>query len=243
MPETIERSSRFGKRTRLLHEIAFSIYFCRLLIMMNAFISIQHPARNSWGDDLQLLITGDRFTAYHNFASTTLWAISAAVLFLCLRVLANLSIVDLFLRIFGGIVAVAGFPLVAGYISFRGYLHMPGSFPRALLYAYAPNRWLAVEVMASLVCVFSYVFLRWPPKARWGLLLLGLHFSLWTWFAFIGGNQPLIYLLLGLLASIAWGLYVWQPAANSTLKAGQALSDFKFRSAALFAWWTKGACL
>jgi len=129
--------------------------------------------------------------------------------------LARLSFSDVFLRTFAGIVAVAGFPLTAGYVSFRGYVQMLSSIPRAFLYAYAPHRWLAVEVMATLVCIFLYVFLKWPTKARWGLLLLCLHFAVWTWFVFIGGGKSLIiFPLLGFLASLAWGMYVRQSAEN-----------------------------
>jgi hypothetical protein len=207
------------KNARLLHEIAFSIYFPLLIIMANAIQSTEHPAKNSWSDDLRLLIARSGYAPGHNIVSIFLWAISAGFLFSCLRALASLSIVGLFLRTFGGIVAVAGFPLVAGYVSFFGYLHMLGLFQSALLYAYAPSRRLGVGLGASLVCVFSCVFLQWPPKGWWGLLLLGLHFSIWTWFVFTGGNPSLrTYLLLGFLASLAWAFYVRQSAARTTRK-------------------------
>lgn len=126
-----------------------------------------------------------------------------------MRFLARLQILDLVLRTFAGIIAVTGFPLACGYISFRGYLRMFGSVTRALLYVYAPHRWLAIEVLISLACISVYVFLKWPTKARWGLLLLCLHFVIWTWFSSMGGERSqLIYPLLGLLASLAWGAYV-----------------------------------
>lgn len=203
------------KRARLLHEIAFSIYFPLLLITANGVRSVQHPAGKSWVDDLQLLIAGVCHAPSYHFAFSLLWAASMAALFLCLRMLAGLSFSDVFLRTFAGIVAVAGFPLTAGYVSFPGYLHMLGSFPRGLLYAYAPHRWLAVEVMATVVCIFLYVFLKWPTKAHWGLLLLGLHSAIWIWFVFIGGEKSLmIFPPLGFLASLAWGLYVRQSREN-----------------------------
>jgi|SRR5579864_1614711 len=223
MPETIERVPR-SNSLRLFHEIAFSVYLPLLLIMTNTVRSIQHPAGNSWVDYLQSLFAGKGVATDHNIAFAILWAISAVVVFLCLRVLANISIEDVFLRTFGGIVAVAGFPLIVGYVSFRGYLRMLSSFPRALLYAYVPNRWLAVEVVACLVCIFSYLFLKWPFKARWGLSLLVLHFSLWTWSLLIGGEQSLLlFLLLGFPASIAWGSYIQQPAARATFSSTGAV--------------------
>jgi hypothetical protein len=218
MAEMIESTPQSRKRARLLHEIAFSIYFSLLLIIANAISSIQNPAGKSWVDELQFLIAGGRDAPSYHFAFGFLWATSTAVLFLCLRMLARLSFSDVFLRTFGGIVVVAGFPLTAGYVSFRGYLRMLSSFPRAFLYAYAPHRWLAIEVMATLVCIFLYVFLKWPTKARWGLFLLALHFVIWTWFVLIGGDESLIiFPPLGFLASLAWGLYARQPTASPKL--------------------------
>lgn len=225
-----------ANHTRYAHELALSIYFPLLLIMVNAVRSLLHPASNSWVYGLALLIRRGRHPLSYGdpalrFAFVFLWAGAAIVMFLCLRMLARFSITDLFLRTFGGIVAVAGFPIACGYVSFLGYLRMLASFPRALLYAYVPHRWLAVEVLAGMACVFLYAFWKWPApaKAQWGLLLLGLHFAIWTWFVMLGAGsghillwpgydwtsltreQPsLIYLLFGLLASLAWGLYVRQ---------------------------------
>jgi len=211
MPEMIDGVPQSRKRARLLHQIAFSIYFPLLLITANAVKSIQHPAGKSWIDDLQLLTAGAWHTPSYRFAFCLLWATSMATLFLCLHMLARLSFSDVFLQTFVGITVVAGFPLTVLYISFPGYLHMLSSFPRALLYAYAPHRWLGVEVMAALVCIFLYVFVKWPTKTLWGLLLLGFHFAIWTWFVFIGGERSLIvFPALGFLASLAWGLYVRQ---------------------------------
>jgi len=200
----------FPKKVRLLHEIALSIYLPLLLIAGNAAISSQHPARNSWVDDLQLLIKSG--PSHFIFVFIILWAISAAVLFVCLRILANLSVTDLILRTLGGIVVVVGFPIVIGYVSFRGYFRMLGSIPRALLYAYAPERWLEVEVAVSLMCVLLYGFRKWAVEPWWGLLLVGLHFAIWAWFigwpviAVARGAQLPIF--LGFLSSLAWGSYI-----------------------------------
>lgn len=211
----IENFPQFKNRARLLHEIAFSVYCPLLLIMVNAVRSAQHLVRNSWVDDLQLLITRSRHTPSYHFAFDCLWALSALALFLCLRMLARVSFSDVFLRTFAGVVAVAGFPLAAGYVSFRGYLHMLSSFPNAFLNAYAPHRWLALEVIASLACIFLYLFRKWPTKPWWGLLLLSLHFAVWSWVVLLGTGSGsmlhnLTYPLLGFLASLAWAWYVQQ---------------------------------
>lgn len=125
---------------------------------------------------------------------------------------------DFFLRTFGGIVVVGGFPLVSGYVSFRGYFRMFGSIPRALVYAYAPERWLAVEVAASVVFVFVYGFRRWPLQPGLALLLVGLHFAIWAWF--IGGGQfPQILPALGFFCSVTWALYVKQAESHAIPQA------------------------
>ena len=213
--EIIDAKHQIKEHTRLLHELAFSIYLPLLMIVVNELTSMQHPVRVSWVDRLRFLITGGPDGSSYHFAFRLLWAASAATLFLSLRILARLSFMGVFLRTFAGVVAVAGFPLAAGYVSFRGYLHMLGSLPAALLYAYSPHRWLAIEVIASLVCVFVYVFLKWPAGAWWGLLLLSLHFAIWAGFMAYGRQERFLrYLLLGFLASLAWGLYVRQSTEN-----------------------------
>jgi hypothetical protein len=207
----IEVIPQVRKNERLLHEIAFSVYFPLLLIMVNTLSSVEHPATNSWVDRLYLLVKGTSHPQFydgraHRLAFALLWGASATVLFLCVWMLSRFSFGGPFLRTVGGIVAVAGFPLASGYLTSRGYLHMFGSLPRALLYAYAPNNWLTVEVLASLVCIFLYAFRKWPTSVGYGLFLLCLHFAIWTWL--VRGQPSLIYPILGFFASLAWGLYV-----------------------------------
>lgn len=217
MPEIVQRTMHPRKSARFFHEVAFSIYFPLLLITANTMASAQHPETNSWADKLYTLTIGDKQSQpdghAHRFAFFLLWGAAALVLFLCVRTLSGLSFTDFLLRTFAGVVAVAGFPLVSGYLTFRGYLHMLGSFPRALLYAYAPHNWLAVEVTASLVCVFIYAFGKWNRRTRWGLLLLALHFGVWTWL--IRDLPIAICPLLGFPASVAWALYARQGAHPS----------------------------
>lgn len=204
---TIIHGSR--NRVRLIHEIAFSVYCPLLLILVNSVRSAQHPATHSWVLGLQLLIVRGRDTPSYHFAFYCLWALSVVALFLFLRMLARLSLSDVFLRTFAGILAVLGFPVAVGYVTVPGYMHMFGSFARAILYAYAPHRWLGIEVAVALMSIFLYIFLKWP--VRLGLLLLVSHFLIWTWFASLGGERSLlVYPLVGFLASLAWGAYVRQ---------------------------------
>lgn len=205
---TIIHGSR--NRVRLIHEIAFSVYFPLLLILVNSIRSAQHPARPSWINEFQLLIAGNKGAySYYYLAFVILWVSSAAVLFFCLRLAARLSLSDVFLRSFAGLVAVLGFPVAVAYVTVPGYMHMFGSFPRAILYAYAPHLWLGIEVAIALVCIFLYVFLKWPVHL--GLLLLVSHFLIWTALASLGREKSLlVYPLFGFLASLAWGGYVNQ---------------------------------
>jgi hypothetical protein len=217
MSTTTEDKLQSRTRARiLLVEVAVAIYLPLLVIMVNSMRAAQHPARNSWVNDLQSLIAGNRSTSYYP-AFGLLWVVSSAVLFLCLRMLARFSWSSIFLRTFAGTVAIAGFPLANGYISFRAYAEMLGSFPRAILYAYAPYRWLAVELMASLVGLLLCLSQKWLIRG-WVLLPLFLHFAVWTWVALIGGtNFVLIYPLLGFFASLAWYANIQQSRGNALL--------------------------
>ncbi|MGB7624836.1 MAG: hypothetical protein WBN92_21015 [Terriglobia bacterium] len=228
-------------RVRYLHEITFSIYFPLLIIMANSVRSILHPAGSSWVDSLCLLFTRGRSPQSYadptlRFAFACLWAVSAAVLFLCLRSLAGFSFTRLFLRIFAGIVALIGFPLALWYVTFRTDLPVSG-FPRALLnasYYYVPH-WFVAELAATLVGAFFYVFRKWPAKTGWAVALLILHFGIWaclvllyvgagsgnillwpgySWTPLTRAYPSLIYPLLGFVASLAWGVYVRQSAES-----------------------------
>jgi hypothetical protein len=95
---TIIHGSR--NRVRLIHEIAFSVYFPLLLILVNSIRSAQHPARPSWINEFQLLIAGNKGAySYYCLAFVILWVSSAAVLFFFLRLAARLSLSDVFLRL------------------------------------------------------------------------------------------------------------------------------------------------
>ncbi len=224
---------------RYAHELAFSIYFPLLAIMANAIRSILHPATNSWVDNLYSLIGGCQHAQSYEdpklrFTFAFLWAISAIVLFVCLRTLATHTFTQIFLRTFAGIVALAGSPLALWYVVFRSNLRVFG-FPGALAYAvyfHSPH-WLAVEVVVILIFGLLFALGKWALKPSWSLVVLTLHFAIWAWLVLLGagsGNillwpgyswtsftraQPsLIYPVLGLLASVAWGLYIRQRIEN-----------------------------
>lgn len=226
-PERTENS-----RLRLLNDVIFAVYLCLLAIMANSVRSVLHGSvLSSWVWRFLATLRFERPLSYEDsglrFAFVLLWLGSAAFVFLCVRLLSRTSFIRSLLLIVSGIVAVAGFPIASGFTSFRGYLGMLSSIPKALLYAYAPFRWLGVEMIASLVGVFLYAFSQWFRSLRFGLLLLVLHFALWSWLVILGAGSgnillwpgyswiplthehpSLIYPLLGLLASAVWLLCV-----------------------------------
>ena len=208
---------------RYAHELAFSIYFPLLLIWVNDASSGWANARSDkvpWVLKLELLITGGY--RHHSpfddpalrFAFVFLWVVSATVVFLCIRTVARFPFTAVFLRTFAGIVAVAGFPLTC-------------------VYAFRAVSWTLVEIGAALICVYLYVSRNWPSRTLWGVMLLVLHFTFWSLYAWSLHNFPppggvpllwpgygltslthkdplLIYPLAGFGASLAWGLYVRQ---------------------------------
>jgi len=229
MPEQRENSNHL----RLLNDVMFAIYLCLLALMANSVRSVLHGAGDSWVHRLSVTVGAKPFSYGDpglRFAFLLLWLGSATLVFLCVRLLSRFSSIRSFFRVISGIVAVAGFPIACAYASFRAYLDMLASIPQALLYAYAPHRWLGLEMLASLVGVFLYAFSKWLQKATFVLLILFLHFAIWSWLVILGAGSgnillwpgyswvpltrehpSLIYPLLGLLASVVWGLYLRQP--------------------------------
>jgi hypothetical protein len=230
MPERTENSNHL----RFLNDVIFAVYLCLLVIMANSVRSVLHSDGHSWVYRFSVTLGFGRPLSYGDpglrFVFLLLWLGSATLVFLSVRLLSRLSSVRSFFRVVSGIVAVAGFPMAGAYASFRGYLNMLGSIPQALLNTYDPRRWLGLEVLASLVGVFLYAFSKRLQKPTLALPMLFLHFAVWSWLVILGAGSgnillwpgynwvlltrerpSLIYPLLGLLASVVWGLYVRRP--------------------------------
>lgn len=214
MPKMMWNLSQIGRRVRLLHEITFSVYFSLLIIWANAQ-SVKIP----WV--LKLASTPgyvpDSFLDPKLLrVIAVLWAVSAVVIFLCLRVLSRFSFATLFLRPFIGIVAVGGFPL--------GYL-----------YSRWDIRWLGdlLLVVVAVTCALLYLYGKWPLSRRWSILLICLHFGLWSlralgtsgpgllvlwpgykWIPVIRFHPDLIYPLLGFCSTLLWAAHVRQSEAR-----------------------------
>jgi len=230
MPKHTENNNNL----RLLNDVMFALYLCLLTIMANSVRSVLHNGGDSWVYRLAVTLGVGVPLSYNDpglrFAFLLLWLGSATLAFLCIRLLSRSASLRSFFLIISGVVAVAGFPVVSAYISFRGYVTMFGSIPQALFYAYSPDRWLGIEVLASLFGVFLYAFSKRFKDSRFSLVMLVLHFAVWSWLVILGAGSGnillwpgyswipltrehpgLIYPLLGLLASIVWGLYLRRP--------------------------------
>jgi hypothetical protein len=199
------------KRIRLANDVALALYFPLLLILINSLRSNQHRAPPAWISDVQSFLYTDSSAHSYHLAFWFLWALGAIFAFLCLRLLAQFSSLEVFIRILGGIVGATGFPLALGYVSFRGYLNMFGSNARALFYAYSPQQWLVLELAATVGCILSCVLLKRSSKTYLVLTVLTLHFGIWARLLVNSGqSRQLLYFLLGVPVSLIWTFYVRQ---------------------------------
>lgn len=229
-PEFMPQQTENNNHLRLLNDVIFALNLCLLALMANSVRSVLHDSvSSSWVYRLSVTLGFGHPLSYEDsglrFAFLLLWLGSATLVFLCVRLLSRTSSLGSWLFIVSGMVAVAGFPIASAYTSFRGYLNMLGSIPHALLYAYAPHRWLGLEVLASLVGLLLSAFSKRLQKATLALLMLFLHFALWSWLVILGAGSgnillwpgysfvpftrehpSLIYPLLGFLASAVWWL-------------------------------------
>jgi hypothetical protein len=230
MTTTVATTARGPNLVRYGHELMFSIYLAGLVIWLNDAASGWRNLpgdRIPWVLEMEFLLTGNSRLPSSlddpklRFTFVFLWTVSALCIFLLLRLFARFSLTEKCLRIIGGIVAVAGFPLAFVYAR-RNY-----SLP-------------LVEVAVALVCIYLYLYRNWPGKPYWAVLLLALHCAFWSWSAWAMRHYPplgdpaalagfplpwpgfklthatteapeLIYPWLGFLATLAWGIYVRQP--------------------------------
>lgn len=137
------------------------------------------------------------------------------------------------LQIPAGVIAVAGFPLLA--------LYKPILFFRNPRLTNAGLTWpLFFEIAAAVACACFYYLRKWPLPSAASVLLLVMHFGLWTWLT--GTDVSLIFNarqygstgiafwasslfywgcpVFGFLASLAWGLYVRLVVQRAPVNSG-----------------------
>lgn len=161
--ETPYRTNPLG----VLHELLFSIFLPFLILSAH-----EQEAGGRWAIALV------RWGVLHNYLRPNvgiednrlllmdfllLW-LSAALIFLILRVFARLPITRLALRSFAGLVAIAGFPLAAMYVR--------------------SNRILSPEVALLLggmgLVLFLWANRKWPASTPLNVFLLFLYFAVWA---------------------------------------------------------------
>jgi len=153
-----------------------------------------------------------------------LWSIILAILiFVLVHLLSRLRMTRILLSTLGGFIALAGFPLIA--------LCFPTTFFQTLAFERRfplQTPWLLIEL--TLVTAGGILFYLRKPRVipAIGIFILILHFGFWSW---LTGTHPnplalaqnygfirlsfwisLVFYwgfpVIGLLSSLAWGLYV-----------------------------------
>jgi len=153
----------------------------------------------------------------------------AAVFFLLLRLLSRFTVVNAALRTIAGVVAIVGFPLAGTLVPF-GFISAASRID-------AYHRGLFLEVIIVVICAVLYY--RRKPLFSMPLIVLVvlLHFGVWTWITSSYVNVPAFitdlrsseyyhpwrrtlgslslamafnfgFPILGFLASITWACYV-----------------------------------
>jgi hypothetical protein len=201
---------------RLVYESLISVYLALLVI------SAEESRGSSWASRIQTFYVSYRYPGaprgtddnyrFYVVIFLSVW-LSAAVIFLCMRLMARYSFTSRVLLNIFGIVAVAGFPLACLY-------HDHG----ALFF-------LEVELAIAGLCLVLYTYQKWPVSAPLNFFLLTGHYALWTlacgeglwagvllfwpgWHWIYQIDPKFIYPFLGIAASLSWGAYVKQLRRN-----------------------------
>jgi hypothetical protein len=192
---------RAANYTRWLSQILFSTYFALLVVTEEETCkpgsTFLHWLAYPLNDYLNPILVNHRVHLLVS-RSVALWWLLAVIIFICVRLLARIAFTRALLRYAAGIVAVAGFPLLL-----LPPCNATGPFLSATTWS-----WLYFEVVVVVVCVFLYLFGKWPTIAAPGILLLFVHFAVWGWITWqrIGNPFWAIYILLGFCSSVFWGL-------------------------------------
>jgi hypothetical protein len=197
---------------RWLYELLFSLYWAvqivaaeevkegsRLLTVLQApLVFLDHLRRRALTDFEPHLFYGA-------------WLLLALIVFVCLRLLAQITLVNLFLCYLVGCVTLVG-PLYAPILESS---HLVNG-----LYVYTGEGHLLVarweqwlEVAAVVVCVFLYLYRKGRVHTALSIVIPLFHFAFWGAIIF-GGDwrdylwQVAAFLLVPFCTTLVWGLYV-----------------------------------
>jgi len=172
----------------LLHSALISVYSALLVVSVNwlrggswpvrlrlAYISRHYPHAQRVMDDSHGVLVA---------AWILVWGI-AILAFCCLSLLSRFRWAKRVLNPLSGLLAVVGIPVAAMWTS--GGKLLP---------------FAVVEGLASVAFVFLYLYKNWPTSTLLRVILLTIHFGLWSWLI-QGSNWP-GWILLG-----PWSNWVW----------------------------------
>jgi hypothetical protein len=212
-----------------LHDLFFSTYLVLLVVAAHESSGLLQWSgklhvyyASHYRPDLRVL-TDDGYRLYV-VAFLLIW-VSAAAIFVFLRLLSRFSFAKVVLRTVTGVVAVAGYPLACLYSGNARVFYM------------------VVELGVVTICVLLWAHRKWPVSAPLSIFLLLLHFSLWAslskfpylcclylwpgWVWNWGGNfgvrMRLVYPLLGLCLALFWTIIVRQ-AEGAQIRHSQELA-------------------
>lgn len=209
MGQTIYRNLKYLER---IHEVLFSAYFSLLFLwaeesrpfpwsVQGRYIRFWHPHAVSLG-----LID---FLLFY----LALFLIPAAGMFVCLLVIKRLSLTHVLLRPVGGLLAIAGLPLVNFSLSRRYPTLVP----------------LAVALMLPAICFVLWAYRKWPVSNPVTVFLLVMYYVVcslfgggpdsvnWRWAEGIWEYLWFVYPTAGLCYTLVWAAYFKQSESD---KAG-----------------------
>jgi len=211
--EATELSARLEREsTWWPFELLLSVYSALLLIsadesrgsswsqkLLTFYVSHRYPHRSRVFDDNYFRLYMPIFLL--------IW-ISAAVLFCIFHLSSRFHAPGTIRNVLSGIIVIVGFPLACMH-------HAPAQL------------FLQVELAIAIACLGLFVYKRWPVSWPLNVLLLVLHYGLWTlfsgnpfwastfllwpgwrWIYRIGPSAQLISPVLGLSSALVWGTLV-----------------------------------
>lgn len=150
-----------------LQEALFSLNLAWILVWYERTLSKRQSSL------AHFLYTHIRFIEPQTVVEQVCWSVIVGVsIFLLLWLFSQLWTTEALVRILGGAVSIAGFPLLV--------VTVPLLFFHPLtIETYAPI--FIFETLVVLLCGGLYHFRKWPVPESLSLVLLFLHFGLWAW--------------------------------------------------------------
>ena len=166
------------------------------------------------------LYTYIRFIEPETVVEQVCWSVIVGLsIFLLLWLLSQLCTTETLMRTFGGVVPIAGFPLLV--------VTMPSLFFRPVtIETHAPK--FVFETLVILLCAGLYHLRKWPIPDGISLVSLFLHFGLWAWVSgcWVSPMQEVrVYGIGGLGIWISTAFYLGFPVLGFLSTLGWAVNE------------------